>query len=277
MQFFYVPAVKKYALIGASVAFLITLLLLIFLPSFNYQELLLHHTIRQKLGFPRMEYLTPANIMITAFFQVFAAICGAMIGIFYFKWKYRHEGYTLLTTQTFRTCIGIFLCTFLYLFLYADIFNMVYPQIERVAIQPIARLAGYAFRTPKFNDDMFRLVPSSAPVYRQPGSNVPPPQNNPPPQTNPEPQPPSSMPSAGELVNALNSYRTKNGRPALTQDDYLMGYAQQRAQYYVSHGGLDNHEQFFKDIQGNDFNARGYYSLGENSSYSGTMTAEKND
>ncbi len=272
MQFFYVPQVKKYILIGAVIGFSIGLLLRIFFSSFPYQELLLHHTIRQKLGFPQMLYITPVNVMIFIFYQLLYTFSGAVSGMIYFKIRYRHAGLTLLTTQALRTITGIFICVFLYFFLYADIFTMLYPLVEKNAIQPIAKLVGYAFKTPKFSDDMFRLVPSYPPAQRNP--YVPQPQPNPPPYTNPQPQPPvTTMPSPSEIVGALNNYRAKNGLSAFTQDDFLMGYAQQRAQYFVSRGGLDNHDQFFKDIRDSRFNA--YYSLGENSASSGTMTAEK--
>lgn len=274
MQFFYVPEVKKYVITGAATAFLIPLILRFFFPSFNYQELLLHHTIRQKLGFPSMEYNNLVSVMITFFYEILYACSGGVLGMLYFKLRYRHAGYTLLTTQALKTITGIFLGTLLYFFLYADIFTMMYPFIEKTAIRPIAIFANYAFRTPRFNDDMFRLVPSYAPEPpQQKQPYVPPPQSNPQPNNPPVEQPPATMPSAGEIVNALNNYRAKNGRPALTQDDFLMAYAQQRVQYFIARGGLDNHDEFFKDIKDPKFNA--YYSLGENSGSSGTMTAQQ--
>ncbi len=274
MRFFYVPEVKRYVLIGAIIAFIAPIILRFFISSWNYQELLLHHTIRQKLGFPSMEYAGPASVMITMFFQIFYACAGGALGMLYFKIRYRHEGFTLLTTQALRTVTGVFICTFLYFFLYADMFNMIYPYIDNAAIRPIATLASFAFRTPRFNDDMFRLVPSTPPEYRQPNPYVPPPQTNPPSVGNPQPQPePERMATPGEIVAAINNYRAKNGRPALGVDDFLMGYAQERSNYFTSIGKIDNHEQFFKDIHESRFSS--YYSLGENSSYTGAMSAER--
>lgn len=74
--------------------------------------------------------------------------------------------------------------------------------------------------------------------------------------------------NAQDLLNALNDYRRNHGVGNLSWDGKLGAFAQSRADYFVSHGGLDGHAGFndFIDHQ-NGFNQLGFWNLGENSGY----------
>lgn len=82
------------------------------------------------------------------------------------------------------------------------------------------------------------------------------------------------MAAAQEILEALNSYRLRKGVGTLAWDEKLTGFAQKRAETFVSIGGLDNHAGFndyFKDEQG--LRDIGFWGAGENSSYGFQMEA----
>ncbi len=71
-----------------------------------------------------------------------------------------------------------------------------------------------------------------------------------------------------EILAALNSYRQKNGRGALSWDDKLGDYAKERAVNFTSKKDLDGHAGFTNFINNQDgFHKLGFMSVGENSSY----------
>ncbi len=81
--------------------------------------------------------------------------------------------------------------------------------------------------------------------------------------------------TAQSLFSALNNYRAKNGKAALAWDDKLGNYAQTRADHFRAIGNIDNHAGFNDFIQNqNGFAALGFNSLGENSSFGGTTSAQ---
>lgn len=85
--------------------------------------------------------------------------------------------------------------------------------------------------------------------------------------------------SAREVLEALNAYRQKHGRGALTLDGQLSGYAQSRADSFASNSKTDSHSGFLDYINNQDgFTKLGFMKLGENSSYgykvSGTTLIE---
>lgn len=79
------------------------------------------------------------------------------------------------------------------------------------------------------------------------------------------PQPQTSQ--NNEILNALNSYRQKKGVGTLSVDSNLQSFAQNRAEYFDSHGGMDSHAGFQEMMNNNGFEKMGFNSLGENSSY----------
>ncbi len=75
------------------------------------------------------------------------------------------------------------------------------------------------------------------------------------------------MATPGEILEALNSYRAKNGRGGLSWDDKLAELAQSRAARFTELNSTDGHAGF-QDYMNNDgFHKAGFYSLGENSSW----------
>jgi uncharacterized protein YkwD len=83
----------------------------------------------------------------------------------------------------------------------------------------------------------------------------------------------SAMTSPGELLTALNNYRTTHGIGSLAWDDKLAGYAQGRAAHFSSIKSTDAHAGFndFLDNH-NGFEELGFYKLGENSYYGGPVS-----
>lgn len=78
----------------------------------------------------------------------------------------------------------------------------------------------------------------------------------------------SQMATAQETLSALNAYRQKNGKPALSWDDKLAAYAQSRVETFVSQGQTDKHAGFSDFINNQDgFSKLGFNSVGENSSF----------
>lgn len=74
----------------------------------------------------------------------------------------------------------------------------------------------------------------------------------------------------GQLFSALNAYRQKKGKPSLSWDNTLAGFAQGRAEQFDREGKMDDHA-VFRDLINNDgFNRMGFMSLAENSSYGDT-------
>lgn len=85
---------------------------------------------------------------------------------------------------------------------------------------------------------------------------------------------------AGEIFEALNSYRTKMGITKLIWSDTLSAYAQSRANEFSRNGTLDGHAGFMNFMNQQDgFNKVGFNALGENSSFgyvlSGTRLIEE--
>lgn len=76
------------------------------------------------------------------------------------------------------------------------------------------------------------------------------------------------MATSKEILIALNEYRRLHGSQALTWNEKLSTYAQQRAQYLNSIKSVDQHAGF-KDFLNNQdgFNELGFTSLGENISF----------
>ncbi|HSW96990.1 MAG TPA: CAP domain-containing protein [Candidatus Saccharimonadales bacterium] len=85
--------------------------------------------------------------------------------------------------------------------------------------------------------------------------------------------PDSTMTSARELFSALNSYRQRKGISALSWNDSLSNYAQDRANFYTSKGYLDSHAGFMNFINNQDgFDKLGFNHLGENAAYAGPLS-----
>jgi uncharacterized protein YkwD len=68
------------------------------------------------------------------------------------------------------------------------------------------------------------------------------------------------------IVDALNDYRRQHGKHALSLDNKLMQFAQERANLFNSKGDLDGHAGFQDFIHNQDgFAKLGFWKLGENS------------
>ncbi len=84
------------------------------------------------------------------------------------------------------------------------------------------------------------------------------------------------MASAGDIINAINSYRGSKGLSNLSSDSKLMSYAQERADLFSKNGSLDSHAGFNSFMDNGGFEKAGFNSLGENSAYlSGPMNGDK--
>lgn len=80
--------------------------------------------------------------------------------------------------------------------------------------------------------------------------------------------------SGNTFLKALNDYRNKHGKSALSWDGNLADYAQERAESYRNQGGLDHHAGFNDFIHSKDgFKKLGFNALGENSGYGHTEGA----
>lgn len=86
----------------------------------------------------------------------------------------------------------------------------------------------------------------------------------------------SSMASAQDLFNALNSYRQSRGVGTLAFDQGLTDLANSRVNTFASNGGLDQHAGF-KDFMNNDgFSKVGFNGLGENAAHlAGPMSGDR--
>ncbi len=76
------------------------------------------------------------------------------------------------------------------------------------------------------------------------------------------------MATAREILQALNAYRGRYGKPELSWDNTLSDYAQSRTNYFASKGSLDGHAGFADYLNSQDgFHKLGFAGLGENSSF----------
>lgn len=81
------------------------------------------------------------------------------------------------------------------------------------------------------------------------------------------------MASSSEIFQALNSYRQKNGVNILAWNSSLTSYAQSRADFYGSHGSLDEHAGFMDYVNNhNGFTLLGFNKLGENAALAGPLS-----
>jgi len=81
-----------------------------------------------------------------------------------------------------------------------------------------------------------------------------------------------SMATPQEVLQALNNYRTVNGKSSLTWDDKLASYAQSRANHFSSIAGTDKHAGFDTFLNNeNGFASLGFRRVGENSYYGGKL------
>lgn len=69
------------------------------------------------------------------------------------------------------------------------------------------------------------------------------------------------------ILEALNSYRAKNGAGTLQIDENLQTYAQSRANYLKSIGKLDGHAKHKEFMANNGFNKLGFNAVAENQGY----------
>lgn len=74
--------------------------------------------------------------------------------------------------------------------------------------------------------------------------------------------------SQKDLLQALNSYRAKKGKSALSWDTKLGGFAQMRAEKFASDNKMDSHAGFQEMFRNNGHQEMGFLKMGENSSMS---------
>ena len=77
-----------------------------------------------------------------------------------------------------------------------------------------------------------------------------------------------------EILAALNVYRNRHAANSLEWDTNLASYAQERAAYFASIKGLDQHKGFIEYTKSEE-NMRklGFWGVGENASYGYTLEA----
>ncbi len=76
-----------------------------------------------------------------------------------------------------------------------------------------------------------------------------------------------------EILDALNQYRQRNGSQKLNLDETLAKYAQSRADFFATTGGLDEHAGFEDFVENQDgHNKLGFDWLGENISFGYKLT-----
>jgi len=86
----------------------------------------------------------------------------------------------------------------------------------------------------------------------------------------------SSMASAQDIFNALNSYRASHGVGSLSWDSKLADLASSRANTFASRGSLDGHAGFRDFMNNGGFDKAGFNGLGENSAFlSGPMNGDR--
>lgn len=86
--------------------------------------------------------------------------------------------------------------------------------------------------------------------------------------------PDNNMATAGELLMALNVYRSSKGVGQLSWDDRLAEYARTRAQDFVRLQNTDKHAGFNEFVANPDnFKSLGVLSVGENSSFGYRLNA----
>lgn len=89
---------------------------------------------------------------------------------------------------------------------------------------------------------------------------------------NPAPVQTAQLPSARELFNGLNTYRSQHGASQLTWDPTLGDYAAQLAEYLNRRGSIDG-GQNLRQVRSQNAFAFGFESLGELQSYGVTQSA----
>lgn len=86
----------------------------------------------------------------------------------------------------------------------------------------------------------------------------------------------SSMASAQDIFNALNTYRAAHGVGGLSWDSKLADLASSRANTFASRGSLDGHAGFRDFMNNGGFDKAGFNGLGENSAFlSGPMNGDR--
>lgn len=292
MRFFYVPGVKRFIGFAALGSFLLSLILQILSPEFFLKELAAYDLIRRSLGYT-LPYYSPATIvLLKLFFAIMYAILGGLFGLLLFRFRFRRQGYTLLTTNSFTMTVGCLYFLFLYFFLRVETihtprFALGLPQKKTFFSQPIIYTLEELFAPMQLAPvrQEQRRIPSRAAVAPQTQTNqqkTTTPQQTTytlPQQSNTSSSMPTYAPPAQqtirashmatpiEIFTALNTHRQRNGRNALMWDTSLANYAQTRANTFASLKRLDNQEGFFTFINQKQHVALGFYSMGENSSY----------
>lgn len=95
---------------------------------------------------------------------------------------------------------------------------------------------------------------------------------------NTPPATPASKPSQStfeqQLLESLNTYRAKHGKPALAHHHKLADFSKTRTETFIRISGLDSHAGFNDYIYNqNGFSQLGFRRLGENSSYGYRVSA----
>ena len=86
----------------------------------------------------------------------------------------------------------------------------------------------------------------------------------------------ASIGGAQSLLQALNAYRQKNGKPPLQWDGKLAAFSQQRADFFNQQNDLDGHAGFTDMMNNHDgFHSLGFWTLGENSAIGQHVSAQE--
>ena len=271
MRFFYVKSIKKYIAIPGFILFLVSFSLHFF-PIFFSHELLLLNAIKETLGFEKNTFPINSLFALKILFSLFYAFFGSILGIWYYRFKNRNSGHTLVLSDSFHAAFGICYLFLIYALLHSEAFainSTVFSQLKLpLNLSRFYSLNIQSLFTPKIiiNPVNMKSNPNLQKTTNPPSRNTSQSQtfNNPPPSI---PIVTAKQATAQELFKELNAHRQINGRAMLKWDTQLSTYSQSRAITYENAGTTDNHTGFTKDTEGGLNFTLGFYGLTENSSY----------
>lgn len=297
MRIFAVGQTKRFIIAGIILGFAIGLAARILFPQIRLHELSLHIWLRKTLGYPLSYYSDVTLIALAGMYQIFYSLLGGIAAYGIFKLMNKRFGYTLTLAPRGKRLLGVLLLILLFIFLRIDILNNYQEQLSLSQIKN--PLPTRLVETVKY-----LFLPSMKFTANQPIQPIPPHQASGQPQgytgvskpnygtvSNPgtqqsggqgqqqSPQYPVAAPTAAparmatgqELFTALNTYRQKNGRSALTWDGTLANFAQQRAAHFTANGGFDNSKGFYEY---QTTHSLGFRSASEVASYSVVNNAD---
>lgn len=277
MRFFYVPKLKLYIFIPALLVFTASLLLRVLFRDLFFTELHFLEIVRNKLGYTTEITSYRDLIVLRLLLSMFYGFIAGVIGLLYFRVKYKNEGYTLLVTNNLKIISGLSYLLLIYCLLHTGLFNINTqvninrPDFNLLSPQLSEQIRSFFIPKTFFNLPSYPAFTGNNNLPVSNTQNTYATQHQTPPVTNTNQthvQPTAMrMPSAQELFSQLNLYRQQNGRSPLSWDTKLADYAQTRANVFAGMQNTDNHSGFDNYLRSGGHNALCFFGLGENSSY----------